>query len=55
MRTEKRIIKCKLCDSVINVWSDGVVINAWQKNDINSYEYKCQCGRKGILKIPIDK
>jgi hypothetical protein len=55
MKKEKRIIKCKNCGVEIDIWSGNVIQNAWQKNKLNYYEYKCICGTKDVLTIPIER
>ena len=52
---EKRIEVCS-CGATQNVWINDVVINASQKNDVNSYKWKCRvCKSTNDFDIPVEK
>ncbi len=50
---EKIVKKCE-CDHVMKVWTDDVVVNASQKNGVNTYTCQCPvCDKKSDIDIII--
>ena len=46
-------VVCK-CGRIDNLFSSERIINAWQKNGFNHYEFKCVCGETKVVSIPIE-
>jgi hypothetical protein len=42
------------CGRIDNLFSSERVVNAWQKNGFNHYEFKCVCGKTKVVSIPIE-
>jgi len=46
---------CYTCDTIVDVWSNGCITNAWQKGNFNHYDFKCPiCNTKETFKIELD-
>jgi len=47
---------CEKCHAVIDIWTNSLVIDAYQKDDHNHYTFFCpHCGNKQKLSIPIQE
>jgi lysyl-tRNA synthetase class I len=42
------------CGRVDNLFLSERIINVWQKNGFNHYEFKCECGKTKIVSITIE-
>lgn len=51
-KSNKRYDKCS-CGETNNIWDN--ITDAWQKNNVNHYEYQCECGRRNTVGIVIEK
>jgi hypothetical protein len=46
---------CPICNVTVNVWSNELISNAWQKGGNNHFDYDCpDCDVMQSFHIPID-
>jgi hypothetical protein len=46
---------CVKCSTVVDIWNNRLVSDAYQKNGVNRYEFTCpECDEKQVFSIPVE-